>query len=91
MAELEFEQRESDMSGCALARCIRSLRRHRAIEKIKNRFSQVVCVCGGKRRPPCPLAHLVKIASVPTSCAHSPGRTGEEGREQVPRVGVCKL
>ena len=86
MEELECEQRESDTSGRALARCISSLRRNRAIAKIQNTFSQVVGVCGGERRPP-PLG----TSGEDSSCTHSPGRTGPEGREQVPTVGVCKL
>ena len=69
MAELECEQRESDTSGCALARCISSLRRNRAIAKIQNTFSQVVGVCGGERRPPLLWAHKAKTAAVPTVLA----------------------
>ena len=68
MAELESKQRESDTSGCVLARCISSLRRNRPIVKIQNRFSQVVGNCRGerRRRPP---PTFGKTAAVPTVLA----------------------
>lgn len=69
VAKLEFERRESDTSGCFLARCINSLRKRRGIEKIQNRFSQVVGVCWGEWRPPPHLAHVGNTAAVPTRLA----------------------